>query len=88
MDARRAARLSRQWLVLLDGAIAVALVSGEADAALDAQKAAQTLLDAEGGSKAKAGFADERGMSARTVAGDSASKPATPGRPRGAPQPD
>jgi AcrR family transcriptional regulator len=47
MDARRAARLSRQWLVLLDGAIAVALVSGEADAALDAQTAAQILLDAE-----------------------------------------
>ena len=50
MDARRAARLSRQWLVLLDGAIAVALVSGEADVALDAQGAAQTLLDAEAGS--------------------------------------
>jgi AcrR family transcriptional regulator len=47
MDARRAARLSRQWLVLLDGAIAVALVSGEADAALDAQAAAQTLLEEE-----------------------------------------
>lgn len=46
MDARRAARLSRQWLILLDGAIAVALVSGEADAALDAQTVAQALLDA------------------------------------------
>ncbi|CAB3702512.1 TetR/AcrR family transcriptional regulator [Paraburkholderia rhynchosiae] len=44
-DAKRAARLSRQWLVLLDGAIAVALVSGEPDAALDAQAAAQTLID-------------------------------------------
>ncbi|WP_233807756.1 TetR/AcrR family transcriptional regulator [Paraburkholderia sp. HP33-1] len=45
-DARRAAPLARQWLVLLDGAIAVALVSGEADAALDAQTVAKTLLDA------------------------------------------
>ncbi|MFT4064685.1 TetR/AcrR family transcriptional regulator [Paraburkholderia sp.] len=47
IDARRAARLARQWLVLLDGAIAVALVSGEADAALDAQATARTLLDVE-----------------------------------------
>lgn len=47
LDARRAARLSRQWLVLLDGAIAVALVSGNADSALDAQSAARALLDAE-----------------------------------------
>ena len=47
MDVRRAARLARQWLVLLDGAIAVALVSGEAEAALDAQAAARTLLEAE-----------------------------------------
>jgi AcrR family transcriptional regulator len=47
MDARRAARLSRQWLILLDGAIAVALVSGEADAALDARTAAEALLNAE-----------------------------------------
>ena len=47
LDARRAARLSRQWLVLLDGAIAVALVSGEPDAALDAQAVAVTLLDAQ-----------------------------------------
>ncbi len=46
MDARRAARLSSQWLILLDGAISVALVSGKADAALDAQAAAQVLLDA------------------------------------------
>lgn len=45
MDARRAARLSRQWLILLDGAIAVALVSGQADAALDARAAATVLLD-------------------------------------------
>jgi AcrR family transcriptional regulator len=47
MDARRAAGLSRQWLILLDGAIGVALVSGEADAALDARTAAEALLDAE-----------------------------------------
>jgi AcrR family transcriptional regulator len=47
MDARRVARLSRQWLILLDGAIAVALVSGEPDAALDAQTAAEVLLDAQ-----------------------------------------
>lgn len=53
VDARRTARLSRQWLVLLDGAIAVALVSGEPDAALDAQAVAQTLLDAESGGKPK-----------------------------------
>ncbi|MCC8403036.1 TetR/AcrR family transcriptional regulator [Paraburkholderia sp. MMS20-SJTN17] len=46
IDGRRVAPLARQWLVLLDGAIAVALVSGEADAALDAQKIAKTLLDA------------------------------------------
>ncbi|WP_233837395.1 TetR/AcrR family transcriptional regulator [Paraburkholderia sp. ZP32-5] len=47
IDARHTARLARQWLILLDGAIAVALVSGEADAALDAQTTARTLLDAE-----------------------------------------
>ena len=46
IDARRAAPLARQWLVLLDGAIAVALVSGEADAALDAKAIAKTLLEA------------------------------------------
>jgi len=46
-DARRAARLSSQWLILLDGAISVALVSGKANAALDAQAVAQVLLDAE-----------------------------------------
>ena len=46
MDARHAAQLSRQWLILLDGAIAVALVSGDADAALDARAAADMLLEA------------------------------------------
>ncbi|XUW91585.1 TetR/AcrR family transcriptional regulator [Burkholderia sp. M6-3] len=53
VDARRAAPLSRQWMVLLDGAIAVALVSGEPDAARDAQAVAQTLLDAESGGRRK-----------------------------------
>lgn len=51
VDARRSARLSRQWLVLLDGAIAVALVSGEPEAALDARAVAQTLLDAQSAGK-------------------------------------
>ncbi len=48
-DSRRAARLSRQWLILIDGAIGVALVSGDADAALDARVAAEHLLEAESG---------------------------------------
>jgi hypothetical protein len=43
--------LSRQWLILLDGAIGVALVSGETDAALDARTAAEALLDAESAGK-------------------------------------
>lgn len=51
MDGRRVARLSRQWLILLDGAIAVALVSGEPDAALDARAAAEALLDTESAGK-------------------------------------
>jgi AcrR family transcriptional regulator len=72
MDARRAARLSRQWLVLLDGAIAVALVSGEADAALDAQTAAQILLDAEAQS------ASVRRTSADPSASKSVSKSTSP----------
>jgi len=46
VDRRLAARLARQWLVLIDGAIGVALVSGDANAALDARAAARTLLDA------------------------------------------
>ncbi|WP_321889902.1 TetR/AcrR family transcriptional regulator [Paraburkholderia bannensis] len=45
-DRRVAARLARQWLVLIDGAIGVALVSGDADAALDARAAGQLVLDA------------------------------------------
>ncbi|MDR3098866.1 MAG: TetR/AcrR family transcriptional regulator [Paraburkholderia sp.] len=45
-DRRVAARLARQWLILIDGAIGVALVSGAADAALDARAAGQQLLDA------------------------------------------
>ena len=46
MNRRHAARLARQWLVLIDGAIGVALVSGDADAALDARTAARQLLEA------------------------------------------
>ncbi|ETN86434.1 TetR/AcrR family transcriptional regulator [Paraburkholderia silvatlantica] len=45
-DRRTAARLARQWLILIDGAIGVALVSGDADAALDARAAGRSLLDA------------------------------------------
>ncbi|OXH90735.1 TetR family transcriptional regulator, partial [Burkholderia multivorans] len=39
-------RLARQWLVLIDGAIGVALVSGDAGAARDARATAELLLDA------------------------------------------
>jgi AcrR family transcriptional regulator len=46
-DSRRAARLARQWLILIDGAIGVALVSGEPDVALDARAAAEQLLNVE-----------------------------------------
>lgn len=46
-DSQCAARLARQWLILIDGAIGVALVSGDPDAALDACAAAEQLLDAE-----------------------------------------
>ncbi|KVE35631.1 TetR/AcrR family transcriptional regulator [Burkholderia sp. TSV86] len=45
-DRRPLARLARQWLVLIDGAIGVALVSGDASAAHDAKAAASMLLDA------------------------------------------
>lgn len=45
-DRRFVARLARQWLVLIDGAIGVALVSGDASAARDARAAAELLLDA------------------------------------------
>jgi len=40
-----AAALARQWLILIDGAIGVALVSGKPDAALDARLIAQNLLN-------------------------------------------
>ncbi|WP_233871313.1 TetR/AcrR family transcriptional regulator [Paraburkholderia adhaesiva] len=46
MDRRHAAGLARQWLILIDGAIGVALVNGDADAALDARAAARQLLEA------------------------------------------
>ncbi|MEZ0600736.1 TetR/AcrR family transcriptional regulator [Paraburkholderia sp. IW21] len=65
MDTRRAARLSRQWLILLDGAIAVALVSGEADAALDARAAAEALLDIESASQSRKLAARNPGTSPR-----------------------
>ncbi|OLL31960.1 TetR family transcriptional regulator [Burkholderia sp. SRS-W-2-2016] len=67
LDTRRAAPLARQWLVLLDGSIAVALVSGEADAARDAQQIAKALLDTE------AAFATR---AEATPAAKSATKPA------------
>ena len=51
-DRRFAARLARQWLVLIDGAIGVALVSGDADAALDARAVAQQLLEGASGPSA------------------------------------
>jgi len=46
-DEQYAAQLSRQWLILIDGAIGVALVSGNPDSALDARAAAERLLDAQ-----------------------------------------
>jgi AcrR family transcriptional regulator len=46
VERRVATRLARQWLILIDGAIGVALVSGDADAALDARAGGQLLLDA------------------------------------------
>ncbi|MFM0291503.1 TetR/AcrR family transcriptional regulator [Paraburkholderia megapolitana] len=52
VSGRGAARLSRQWLILIDGAIGVALVSGDPDAALDARAAAEQLLDAASASVA------------------------------------
>ncbi|MFL9876423.1 TetR/AcrR family transcriptional regulator [Paraburkholderia megapolitana] len=52
ISVRGAARLSRQWLILIDGAIGVALVSGDPDAALDARAAAEQLLDAASASVA------------------------------------
>jgi AcrR family transcriptional regulator len=44
-DAGEAAALARQMLILIDGAIGVALVSGAAAAAQDAQNAAKCLLE-------------------------------------------
>ena len=41
----REPRLARQFLILIDGAISVALVDGDPDAALDARAAAARLLD-------------------------------------------
>lgn len=44
--AREAAALARQWLILIDGAIGVALVSGAPAAARDARAAAARLFEA------------------------------------------
>ncbi|KWD90974.1 TetR/AcrR family transcriptional regulator [Burkholderia ubonensis] len=46
LERRTLARVARQWLVLIDGAIGVALVSGDATAARDARATAELLLDA------------------------------------------
>ncbi|PCE29969.1 TetR/AcrR family transcriptional regulator [Burkholderia ubonensis] len=46
IERRVLARVARQWLVLIDGAIGVALVSGDATAARDARATAELLLDA------------------------------------------
>lgn len=81
MDARRSARLSRQWLILLDGAIAVALVSGEADAARDAQAAADMLLDALSAIEPRTSMGKSRSKK-------SASAAANKRPPSRAPQPD
>ncbi|KAB0686122.1 TetR/AcrR family transcriptional regulator [Burkholderia territorii] len=45
IERRRLARVARQWLVLIDGAIGVALVSGDATAARDARATAELVLD-------------------------------------------
>ncbi|WP_175718159.1 TetR/AcrR family transcriptional regulator [Burkholderia anthina] len=45
IERRGLARLARQWLVLIDGAIGVALVGGDANAARDARATAGLLLD-------------------------------------------
>ncbi len=46
IERRGLARRARQWLVLIDGAIGVALVTGDANAARDARATAELLLDA------------------------------------------
>ena len=45
IERRGLARLARQWMVLIDGAIGVALVSDDTSAARDARAAAKLLLD-------------------------------------------
>ncbi|RQR69690.1 TetR/AcrR family transcriptional regulator [Burkholderia sp. Bp9012] len=45
IERRGLARIARQWLVLIEGAIGVALVSGEATAARDARATAELLLE-------------------------------------------
>jgi AcrR family transcriptional regulator len=46
IERRTLARVARQWLLLIDGAIGVALVSGDATAARDARATAELLLAA------------------------------------------
>ncbi|QTO45547.1 TetR/AcrR family transcriptional regulator [Burkholderia latens] len=53
LERRGLARIARQWLVLIDGAIGVALVSGDATAARDARATAELLLDAVSRSQKK-----------------------------------
>ncbi|PTB22659.1 TetR family transcriptional regulator [Trinickia symbiotica] len=66
-NAREAAALARQWLILIDGAIGVALVTGAPSAARDARAAAERLLDATsavaprtGGARPKTGRTSNR----------------------------
>lgn len=67
VDRRPAARLARQWLILIDGAIGVALVSGEADAALDARAAAKPLLETLTGASASRSHPPSRSPARRTA---------------------
>ncbi len=54
---REAPALARQWLILIDGAIGVALVSGSANAARDARAAAERLLGATSAAPPRSGRA-------------------------------
>jgi AcrR family transcriptional regulator len=91
-DGYPTGRLARQWLILLDGAIGVALVSGEADAALDAQAAAEALLDHGPhelrGSSGSGGSRKPAREPARKPSRKSVSTPRATDRHSGASQPD
>jgi AcrR family transcriptional regulator len=65
-DRRHAVRLARQWLILIDGAIGVALVSGDPDAALDARAAAKQLLETLPGANARAQPGDTRSQAPKS----------------------